>query len=67
MGCHVPPAVITVTDLPQAAQDWLAANQPGASIESVVRFTRIDCKVGYTVKLADGTKIRFDADGKKLG
>lgn len=66
MGCHVPPSVITVADLPQAAQDWLTANLAGATIESVVRITKIDCKVTYTVKLADGTKVRFDADGKKL-
>lgn len=66
MGCHVPPAVITVADLPQAAQDWLTANLPSASIESVVRRTQLDCKVTYTVKLADGTKVRFDADGNKL-
>lgn len=65
-GCHVPPAVIAVTDLPQAAQDWLAANPPAAAIESVVRRTKVDCTVTYTVKLADGTKIRFDADGNKI-
>lgn len=65
-GCHVPPAAITVADLPQAAQDWLAANLPSANIESVVRRTQVDCKVTYTVKLADGTKVRFDADGNKL-
>ena len=66
MGCHVPPAVITVADLPQTAQDWLTANLPGANIESVTRRTKVDCTVGYSVKLADGTKIRFDANGNKL-
>lgn len=65
-GCHVPPAAITVTDLPAAAQDWLAANQPGATIEKILKFTKPDCTVFYMVKI-DGTgPIRFDSDGNKV-
>lgn len=64
-GCNTPPVAITVADLPQAAQDWLVANPPAAAIESVLRITSHDCTVGYVVKLADGKRIRFDADGNR--
>ncbi len=65
-ACHVPPATITVAELPQAAQDWLAANQSGATISSVTKFTNHNCKVSYRVKIDGVGVIRFDADGNKI-
>ncbi|MBK6931719.1 MAG: hypothetical protein IPH12_12990 [Saprospirales bacterium] len=65
-GCQEPPALITVADLPPAAQDWLAANQAGATIESVIRITKRNCTVIYAVKIPSIGVIRFDADGNKI-
>ncbi len=65
-GCHVPPALITIAELPQAAQDWLIANQSGATVEKVVKFTKADCTVWYAVKIQGSDLIRFDADGNKI-
>jgi hypothetical protein len=66
-GCHVPPVTITVTELPQLAQDWLSTNQPNAVIQRVRKVTRPDCKVFYMVKIEGSAPIRFDADGNKIG
>ncbi len=65
-ACTAATELITVADLPQAAQDWLAANQAGATIESVVKRTKPDCSVYYKVKIEGGGVIRFDADGNKI-
>lgn len=65
-GCHVPPALITIADLPQAAQDWLVANASGATVETVVKFTKQDCSVFYAVKIEGADIVRFDADGNKI-
>lgn len=66
-GCKTPPVSITVTDLPQAAQDWLKTNYPDATIQSVKKVTQRDCTVIYVVKIKDQQRpVRFDADGKKI-
>jgi hypothetical protein len=57
--CNAP---VGLDDLPQAAQDYLAANYPG---ETVVRGCQKN-NGNYIVKLSGGAKILFDADGNML-
>jgi hypothetical protein len=53
---------VTIDDLPQAAQDYIAANYAG---ETVVRGCQKN-NGNYIVKLSNGVKILFDADGNML-
>jgi hypothetical protein len=66
-GVHIQPVTIQVTDLPQAAQDWLTANKPGAVIANVLKITKPDGTVVYVVKIKNGGVVRFDASGNKIG
>ncbi len=65
-ACHVAPVKLTLADLPQAAQDWIAANKAGDEIKSVVKITKKDCTVYYHVRFKSSSAVRFDADGNKL-
>ncbi len=60
------PEKITVADLPQAAQAWLAQYAANQEIKSVVKFTKPDCTIYYEVTLKTGKVIRFDKDGIKI-
>jgi hypothetical protein len=66
-GVHIQPVTIQVTDLPQAAQDWLTTNKPGAVIANVLKITKPDGTVVYVVKIKNGGVVRFDASGNKIG
>jgi hypothetical protein len=66
-GVHIQPVTILVTDLPQAAQDWLTANKPGATIQKVLKTTKPDGTVVFVVKIKNGGTVRFDANGNKIG
>ncbi len=53
---------VTIDDLPQAAQDYIAANYAG---DTVVRGCQKN-NGNYIVKLSNDVKILFDADGNML-
>lgn len=54
-----------VTDLPQAALDYIAANYPNATITSVEKGFETDINAGaFGVHLSDGTELIFDLAGK---
>ncbi len=55
-------AAITLTDLPQAAQDYIAANYAGETVERGC----VKNNGNYIVRLSGGAKILFDADGNML-
>ncbi len=57
--CNAP---ITLTDLPQAAQDYIAANYAGETVDRGC----VKNNGNYIVKLSGGPKILFDADGTVL-
>ena len=55
---------LTVADLPQAAVDYVAANYPNETIQTVV--SKFDGKA-FAVELSDGTVLIFKADGTFVG
>lgn len=55
---------VTVADLAQTAVDYIAANYPNATIQTVV--SKFDGKA-FAVELSDGTVLVFKADGTFVG
>lgn len=53
---------VDVSTLPQAAADYVAANYPDLTIQTVVSKTHGD-HTGYAVELSDGTILLFKGDG----
>lgn len=53
---------VDVSELPQAALDYITANYAGIDIETVVQKTRGD-RTGYAVELVDGTILLFRGQG----
>lgn len=59
---------IAVSDLPQVARDYLAANYAAAQIERAKKRLNDNGSIrGYEVRLSDNTKVFFDATGNFLG
>lgn len=56
--------IITVADLPVAAQQVLQGNFPGQDASYVIKETEWLVKVSYDVRLESGAEIDFDADGQ---
>lgn len=54
---------ITVTDLPQAAQDYLKTNYANNTVVEAEKETSATGVVSYEVELNDGTEVVFDATG----
>ncbi|MEN8816632.1 MAG: PepSY-like domain-containing protein [Nonlabens sp.] len=54
---------IEVTDLPQAAQDYLTQNHNGVQVCYVEEEEDNDEIYDYEVELVDGTELYFDANG----
>jgi hypothetical protein len=64
-GCRVQPLKIAVTDLPQPAQAWLAANAAGREIAIITKVTKRDCTIEYVVRFRGPGSVTFDAAGNK--
>lgn len=56
--------IITVADLPVAAQQVLQENFPGQDASYVIKETEWLVKVNYDVRLESGAELDFDADGQ---
>lgn len=54
---------VDVSELPQAAADYVTANFPSLTIQTVVFKSHGD-RTGYAVELSDGTILLFNADGE---
>ena len=54
---------VDVSELPQAAADYVAANYAGATIQTVVYKSHGD-RTGYAVELSDGNILLFNAAGE---
>jgi Putative beta-lactamase-inhibitor-like, PepSY-like len=59
---HCDTAISDLTDLPQAAQDYIATNYPGETVKRGCQKNNGN----YIVKLSNDVKILFDADGNML-
>jgi hypothetical protein len=54
---------VDVSELPQAAADYIAANYPTLTIQTVVHKAHGD-RTGYAVELSDGTILLFNSEGE---
>ncbi|MDZ7877052.1 MAG: hypothetical protein U5L45_05250 [Saprospiraceae bacterium] len=54
---------ILITDLPAAAQTYLAANVIAANIVGIIKVTSTDGTITYGVRMADNTRYTFDTAG----
>ncbi len=54
---------VDVSELPQAAADYVTATYPSLTIQTVV-FKQHDNRTGYAVELSDGTILLFNAEGE---